>query len=328
MYCLFCGNKLPIGSKFCNECGKKVKTLKTDRHPSANANTVFVWALVLFSLCSVVKTLLRWVLFGVWWNFVTLISVVLSLIIGLTTTLVLRKCGLIKPEKIKKGIVSFSVALLIIEIGNSCDILFVRRVSGWFFGGITESAVNWMEEYAYQAEDVLGANTLWLWGLFILFMLLKSESIKLKKYQSAIMSAVIMVLTIAWAVVIDIAIMSELYSRLSHWVGNVFHMAKLCCNGYVITIAFGRIILYWFALLAGKGKIGTVRSIIFAAVLLVGARLAPIYIAPFYGLWGASVALSFGYPLGAVILLTGLIKKRTLPDTEQNSLLTKFNNAI
>ncbi|MBQ7875656.1 MAG: hypothetical protein IJ316_00010 [Clostridia bacterium] len=307
MQCKFCGNQLTLASKFCCNCGKKVKSNNEKSVSWKKDDALFLVALVLFFVISSVRFAGISYVFG---------------LIGLGAVVILRVCGLIKPEKVKLGIWTFSIAILLLELYRIFGFWYVHRMASMFLGSDGILVTILTQSYGIPMEETWGANTLWLWGLLILFMLLKSESIKIRKSYTFI----VLFALLTWSIWLDVAVINEINTYESHWHEYSVNWIRISCGGYILLMFLRRFVTYWFALFAGQGRIGNVRNILFAVFVVINNFLVTPFAFSVGVMYAEAVCLSWGYVIGMFILLTGFIKKKDkkkpMLDTPQNDLLT------
>ncbi len=274
MFCKYCGKKLPDVAVFCSGCGKSqskpsdsIPVACDPQNTSGNSKLVagkkwvFYGALLLMVLAGAYRNIRSY-------DFVQHLSVEhfawIYTAIGVIAVLALWRMGKICLEKIK-----FSALWL--------PVVFIL-LSEFFYdlAGIEQSISMQMDVHytvgmilgtncGFLLEITLGAECLWQWALFILFLCLQSGTLNLKKGVHII----IPVLMFAWSFAVSLFINSCL-TEYFNVPEESFQFSRDYSGRYIMGMLVRRSVCYFFVYLAGSGQLRKVQTALFPVLILLG----------------------------------------------------------
>lgn len=305
MYCNYCGQRIPDESCFCGKCGKPVNGSSglKGQGGSLNAPRQFPFALILTVFLSMLfsERILDYLLFD---NTIPALSLIPSLVM-LGALITLCATGLIAPAKIRANALFFpgsmfllglvkiffcaTLALLIPQyISTNPNILFIIRMTG--------------------IELYWGTGPAWQWGILILFLLLRSGTLRLRKTSFAILTVFVTTILAAWSVfliciyprntwIIDDSLIWTVYS---------IHFSSLWIRNLVI---------YCFVLLAGSGRLSALSTMLFPVVIgMFTFSLLMFAVIFMRHIYAASYALTAGYLIGLLFLAISCLSRTRVHD--------------
>lgn len=302
MYCKYCGKELHQDALFCSGCGKKVFNDNKQDETLPKAKKSQKWVLpitvLLFLIFSnITGEVISWLFAG----------------IGVITVIILWLTKLIKPEKIGTNALCIPLMVLLLE--------GLRLFGFWIVGNFAES---FMGQYGSisssfalamfpNIENTYGANTLWLWILFIWFLLLQSQTIKHKKIYYIIIAAILLI----WSMILAFVIPGSVLAMEQGLPAEVIHYVDTAYSSYFIWMFLRRFVLYCLITFAARKRIGAIGMIVSAILIVVGSIILMLVCFAFLSLGMRSVsALSFGYLFATFVLLIALIREKRRSNKE------------
>ena len=303
MYCKYCGKELNEDALFCSGCGKKVQD---DFEQSKNVSKsvkkhkwVFPVTVLLYLLCSnITGELISWLFAG----------------IGLITVIVLCFTKLVKPEKIGTEALCIPFVVLFLEGLRLFGFWIIENFAETFMGQYGSISSSFALAMFPDIENTYGANTLWLWMLFIMFLLLQSQTIKHKKIYYLIAGAGLII----WSMILAFLIPGSVLAMQEGLPQEVIYYVESAYSSYFIWMFIRRFVFYCLMTFAGRRRIGAVGMIV-SAMLIIGGCIILVPICFSYlslGMKSVS-ALSFGYLFSILILLIALIREKKIIEKEE-----------
>lgn len=296
MFCRFCGNKLHDEAVFCSGCGKRVaeehevSQEATRSEPITKRSWAFPVTLLLFFVFSNIRgNTLSWVFTG----------------IGLITVLILWLTKCIKAESITPDVLCIPIAVLLLEIFRNLGFGIVQHFSQQFLGqyGVMTSA--FASASFPEIENTWGANSLWLWGMFVLFLLLRSDTVKIKKIHHVVVCAGLII----WSLALAFILSGQKLAMQQGLPAEVIEMFATAHTSYFIWMFLRRYIFFCFICLAGNKRLGIGGMLTFPISIIIGSVFLVSFAFSGLNLGMASVSvLSFGYLFGLIVLLVAFIK--------------------
>lgn len=279
MFCKYCGKKLPDVAVFCSGCGKPQNKIPEESPviPDCQSagdkprskitvagrkmNGLFVVSLLLMVLASGFRNLCSYELINILgigafsWIYTT---------IGLSVALVLWLTGKINPEKLTLRVLwlpaVWMLLILFYNIGTSATVHMIVSCVGVYYGigvSIGSNASVWM-------ESVWGAESLWLWAMFILFLCLQSGTLEYKKRFHILVPMFLLV----WAFALSLF----RYECL-RYLG--VHTQEMMYSGdflgmYLLGMFIRRSVCYFFVYFSGTGRLGKLQMALFPVLIFLG----------------------------------------------------------
>ena len=300
VFCKFCGNNLHVDDEaaFCSGCGKriveeqKVSCEVTKKSPIAKSSWAFPITLLLFLVFSnITGESISWAFAG----------------LGLVAVLLLWITKCIKPEKIDFSAICIPIAVLLLEGLRNLGFWVVQNFAEPFMGQYGVISSSFASTVFPSIENTYGANSLWLWGLLIWFLLLRSNTVRQKRSHYLIVGIGLII----WSLALTFIVTGRMLAMEQGLPAEAIQYIDTAYRHYFVWMFLRRFIVYCLFCYSGIKRLGSVGTLIFPAVIIVGSIiLVPVYFAGL-NLGMASIsALSFGYLFGVIVLLVALIKEK------------------
>lgn len=298
-FCPQCGTPAGLGAAFCRKCGKQlpakeaaVRPEETRPSPIAKHSWAFpITLLLFFAVSNITGALASWAFAG----------------LGLAVVFVLWITKCIKPERIDFSALCIPIAVLLWEglrnLGFGVVFIFAERFMGQY-GAISSF-------YASSAfpfiENTYGANALWLWGLLIWFLLLRSNTVR----QKGIHYLIVGIGLVIWSLVLTHMVPGHMLAMEQGMPAEILHYFNTAYEQYFTWMFLRRFLVYCLFCYAGTRRLGPVGTLIFPAAVIVGSMILMAFCFYQLSLGMVSVgALSFGYLFGVIVLLAALIREK------------------
>lgn len=310
MFCRFCGEELPENSRYCPRCGKDQgeenktvhKDVKRERQMQKGSPVMLILIILLSMLC------FRTVALKAFMGYSISVWKVIQDLIMIIILVALCVRGKICPGRIDGKALLFPPVMLALTIGEHAFLGVLHSCMGYFYGVEAQNAADCLKYSLREIFTDWNFETIWQWALLILFLMICSGSFHPQKRHAAIVILILLVWSVLMAVVMPLAA-ENYWGNLSMGMYSMNLMSKVFVCRYYNIAWLSQLVLYFFAVLAGEGKLGIVRTILFPVTVSVFSILFLLLIAA--GLkWMPETtifALGGGYLAGAMILLAAYL---------------------
>lgn len=308
MFCIFCGKELPEHARFCSGCGKSqsndITLEKQQAPPSRNHPTLpLVLTILLSILCSrtVICCIFQNGAIPAW----RLIPGVIMLILLITMCITRR----IRPDKIGWDCLLIPIAIAILSAGRQFCLASSVDLLGYFSGSNIQHAMLIVRESVYRAPCAEGWEVVWQWGLILIFLLIRSETIPFHKKHSIIIIGILSVCSVVTALFAPYLTNEFCRSLLFEWQRITEDTIPLL-RSFFIAGWLQNLILYFFIILTAKRKSGYVRTVLFPIITSIASFFFLLFcLAGLEHPWIMFYMMDMGYLTGLLVLLTVYIPK-------------------
>ena len=148
---------------------------------------------------------------------------------------------------------------------------------------------------------------MWLWGLLIWFLLLRSNTVR----QKGIHYLIVGIGLVIWSLVLTHMVPGHMLAIEQGMPAEILHYFNTAYEQYFTWMFLRRFLVYCLFCYAGTRRLGPVGTLIFPAVVIVGSMILMVFCFYQLSLGMVSIgALSFGYLFGVIILLAALIREK------------------
>ena len=284
-FCPQCGAPTGLDAVFCGKCGKQLPA------KGRNSWALPITLLLFFAVSNITGALVSWAFAG----------------LGLAVVFVLWITKCIKPERIELSTLCIPIAVLLLEGMRNLGFRVVFIFAEQFMGQYGAISSFYASSVFPSIENTYGANALWLWGLLIWFLLLRSNTVR----QKGIHYLIVGIGLVIWSLVLTHMVPGHMLAMEQGMPPEILHYFNTAYEQYFTWMFLRRFLVYCLFCYAGTRRLGPVGTLIFPAVVIVGSMILMVFCFYQLSLGMVSIgALSFGYLFGVIILLAALIREK------------------
>lgn len=271
MFCKHCGAAISDGAGFCSSCGKSQVTANNSRignplnKPARFGKTCILVVSLILMLLTGIYYRLRMAYFFEAMNTDQIVWIYTA--VGILSVFLLWIIGIIRPEKLNWEVLCLPIIFFILmhslSIWNSIEQILYSQIAGTHHTVGMVLGIN----YSIIIEELWGANALWLWGLLVLFLCLRSGKWNFRKYVHIAVLSVLLV----WSVILYL--FSFKFLRDEGVPAEFFSYARDYCCNHILGMFVRRSVCYFFVYYAGIGRLKKWRILLFPILILLGSCL-------------------------------------------------------
>ena len=292
MFCVSCGSHLPQDARFCKHCGAKVDLppvgVTEEKKPF---NIAMAVTLALYAA--------SFLLAGE-------MSEAIISALGLIAAIVLWATGVIKSDAVGWEGLCLPGVVAGLTLTRVLGFWAMRRYAYFFLGGAGTQAAVTAGQVATEVESVWGSGALWLWGMLIIVLLIRSGKLRRYPWVMLIALGVFIVWSLALTFLYPARMLgAEYYGLPAEAMAYYLH----CYRAYMGTMFLRRTVVCVFFCFFGARRLGWVRMVLLPVVVAVGTivTIALNFAVLRFGM-SSVVAITFGYLAACLILITVLVE--------------------
>lgn len=290
MFCVFCGSQLPEDARFCKHCGAKVESPVgvTEEKKPFNIAMAVTLALYAASFLLAGET-----------------SEAIIAVLGLVAAIVLWATGVIKSDAVGWEGLCLPGAVAGLTFARFVGFWAMRRYAYFFLGGAATLASVTASEVATHVESVWGSDALWLWGMLIIALLIRSQKLRRYPWVMLIALGVFLIWSLALTFLYPAQMLGADYYELP---AEAMEYFLHCYRAYMGTMFLRRTVVCVFFCFFGARWLGWVRMVLLPVVVTVGSILLITlnFVTLRFGM-ASVIAVTGGYLVSSLILITVLV---------------------